>query len=81
MEALADALQHNTTLAYLNLGDNQIGDKGEEAQGFAFLIGGIFHPQIPADFSRNLLHGGFGRRLAAQPDPNLSQPQLESEWW
>ena len=38
MEALADALQHNTTLTYLDLVVNQIGDKGVEARVLQFSI-------------------------------------------
>ena len=54
-QALAEALQHNTTLTNLHLYGNQIGDKGSEAGSCnsQFLSDFTFcTSQVPADFSQ-----------------------------
>ena len=71
-QALANALQHNKSLTYLDLGGNQIGDKGVEARVLQFSISFRFH----------ILHmAGSGQCIAAQSEPHHSQPQQKSDSW
>ena len=71
LQALANALQHNTTLTHLNLWANQIGVGGVEARVLQFSIFFRFH----------ILHiAGFSRRNAAQSDPHRDRPWWESLW-
>ena len=70
-QALANAMQLNTTLTNLDLPWNKIGDKGVEARVLQFSI----------SFRCHILHiSGFSRCNEAQPEPHRDRPRFQWLW-